>query len=483
MAALLAAPACGQRSDLGELPLSVAEATSLAPATPAGRALTRFLLAFNTGSFSTLQDFISENPGFQTSGPGRFVQAFREYGPVDLLWIEPSEEPGAGAGLRVSAWTRGRQTRAALGFLVQVQADRPDCIDWIGIDRRDRPPEPMRMAPLADDDQLGQELSRWAEANRGGPFSGVVALGRDGDVLIEVALGEREPGGVAIRTGDAFLLASVSKIFVGLATARLVAEGKLGWDGHISPLLSEFPAPRIESLTLAHLLTHRSGLEFDEDPDFVRELRAAQSVQAMVALQAQALRRLPEDRLFRPLPEPDYSNEGFVAAARIVEVASGLPYDRYLQEVVAEGLGLEQTLVFRKDALPLGFAEPWTGRRLSDGAAIPGPLQLALPQGYGSPAGGLVSCTRDLLAVGRAIQQRTWLPGEVWDEVFAQGFGFDVERDEAGQLVRIGHDGNSFGVSAEFWIHHRTGHVLVVLANREGVGKAVASYFNEIIPR
>lgn len=447
------------------------------PTTAPGRALEGFLAATNSGDFETIRRFIAGHPGFRTSGPGRFLEIHRAYGPLDLVWIQSSDS------MRITAWARGRRTRAPIGIVLQVQAGRAGFIDWLGIDVRDVPPDRIRRAALTDETALAAEVRSWARANRDGPFSGVVAVARNGRPIVEVAVGDRDPGGSSITTDDAFYLASVSKVFVGLAAARLVGAGALRWDATISGYLSEFPAGRIAGITIEHLLTHRSGLEFDEDSTFRRRVASARTVADMVRSQAEALSRLPADTLLGPLREPNYSNEGYVAAARIVEVVAGVPYDRYLKEALSPSFGLRRTVLFDPERPPGRFARPWTGRRWSDGSAVPGPLRLAVPAGLGPPSGGVVSTAADLERLGDAILRRHGLPPAVWDEVLAGGFGLDVERDADGTAVRIGHSGNEFGASAEFWVFPRTGYVVVALANRERAARVASQYLNELVPR
>lgn len=118
------------------------------------------------------------------------------------------------------------------------------------------------------------------------------------------------PSGVLAAHGPTeqpFPLASVTKPLAALAVLVAVEEGALS--------LAE-PADEevLPGATLRHLLAHTSGVAFDA--------------------------RL---RLFRPATRRVYSNIGIEMAASLVQRATGMPFARYLDEAVAQPLGLRKT--------------------------------------------------------------------------------------------------------------------------------------------
>lgn len=113
--------------------------------------------------------------------------------------------------------------------------------------------------------------------------------------------------GVIERFGDpdsVFELASVTKLLVAEAVLVAVEEGAVDLDDSAGP----------PGATVAHLLAHASGLDFDS-----RESRAPVGTQRI------------------------YSSAGFELLAEHVEAATEIPFARYLDEAVCEPLGLSRT--------------------------------------------------------------------------------------------------------------------------------------------
>lgn len=98
-----------------------------------------------------------------------------------------------------------------------------------------------------------------------------------------------------------FKLASVTKPLAAYAVFVAVEEGAVEWDQPAGP----------EGSTLRHLISHTSGLSFNE-----------RTVQA-----APGTRRI-------------YSNAGFEVLGEVVAEATGIPFDQYLREAVFEPLGM-----------------------------------------------------------------------------------------------------------------------------------------------
>ncbi len=115
------------------------------------------------------------------------------------------------------------------------------------------------------------------------------------------------PGGVTETFGDtarAFALASVTKPLVASAVLVAVEEGAVELDSPAGP----------PGATVAHLLSHASGLAFDS-----REQIAPVASQRI------------------------YSSAGFEVLAETVEQATGIAFPDYLAAAVAEPLGMSTT--------------------------------------------------------------------------------------------------------------------------------------------
>ncbi|HKC77564.1 MAG TPA: serine hydrolase domain-containing protein, partial [Gaiellaceae bacterium] len=219
-------------------------------------------------------------------------------------------------------------------------------------------------------------------ASRAG-FSGEVAVARHGRIVFARGFGfanRARARGVTLDT--AFNLASMGKMFTGVAAARLVQEGKLRFGDRIGKYLPQLPA-RMRSITLAQLLDHTSGLgDFFGDPGYERLLPKLITLDAYLSL-------VKSERLqFKPGTRWSYSNSGFLLAGLVIEKVSGERYETYLAQHVWKPAGMTHTGCFDRSRLPafaaIGYVENGTAN-----------TPTLAP--VGTSAGGCYSSARDLL--------------------------------------------------------------------------------------
>jgi CubicO group peptidase (beta-lactamase class C family) len=182
---------------------------------------------------------------------------------------------------------------------------------------------------------------------------GVVAMAAtDRSVIYEGSFGPRSVGAVPKMSPDTiFRIASMVKLLTSIAAMQLVERDKLRLDEpaeKIDPDLASPPvltgfdekgAPQLRAaqrpLTLRNLLTHTSGYAYRLwDADVVRYLKCCKSD-----------KKLP----LKPLtfdPDARWAYGGSIdKVGRLVEIASGMPLDRYFQENITGPLGMHDTVV------------------------------------------------------------------------------------------------------------------------------------------
>lgn len=117
---------------------------------------------------------------------------------------------------------------------------------------------------------LAQQVRRAATR---AAFSGEVAVARHGRIVFSRGFGfANRASGRRVSLDTAFNLASIGKMFTGVAAAQLVQAGKLRFGDRIGSYLPHLPA-RMRSITVAQLLDHTSGLgDFFADPGYERHL-------------------------------------------------------------------------------------------------------------------------------------------------------------------------------------------------------------------
>ena len=97
------------------------------------------------------------------------------------------------------------------------------------------------------------------DLNRAG-LNGVMLYAEQGEIVYENAAGWRDLNKRqkdSLRIDDAFQLSSDSKMFTAEAIMLLKADGKLDYDDDVRKYIPQLP---YESITIRHLLNHRSGL-------------------------------------------------------------------------------------------------------------------------------------------------------------------------------------------------------------------------------
>jgi len=171
-----------------------------------------------------------------------------------------------------------------------------------------------------------------------------VAFTRDGKLVHEAAFGlaDREAG-EALTPAHRFRIASVSKPLTAVAILRLQESHYLRLHDKVfgptallgSPRFPAHPQPDPRLITIDHLLTHSAGgwaQDLGFDPMFHNPAWTRADLVEKTLL-TQPLQREPGS-------EFHYSNFGFCLLGRVVEAASGRPYDAFVQSEVLQPCGI-----------------------------------------------------------------------------------------------------------------------------------------------
>ncbi len=204
---------------------------------------------------------------------------------------------------------------------------------------------------------LAEAVGSWAVEHR---FSGVVRVDRRDRPTYVRAFGEADRAlGVANTPTTRFAMASGSKGFTALVVVSLVADEILALDTTARSLLGD-DLPEIEdTVTVEHLLAHRSGIGdyIDEDSDigpndYVMTVPVHRLLETGDYLPA--LAGFPQK--FAPDATFSYCNSGYVVLALLTERASGRPFHRLVEDRVCRPAGMTATAYLRSDELPGGVA-------------------------------------------------------------------------------------------------------------------------------
>ncbi|MCG8570638.1 MAG: beta-lactamase family protein [Spirochaetes bacterium] len=138
-----------------------------------------------------------------------------------------------------------------------------------------------------------------------------------------------------------FRVASITKLFTWTAVMQLVEKEKLDLHKNINAYLDfKIPDTFNEPITIFNLLTHTSGLQdkyYDIRPNNIGEISSLGSW----------LKTHVPQRGFPPGEQIAYSNYGAALAGYIVELISGIPYERYIKENILIPLQMDRTTVLQ----------------------------------------------------------------------------------------------------------------------------------------
>ena len=220
----------------------------------------------------------------------------------------------------------------------------------------------------------------------------VAAVGRGPVTLGRWVAGQADSkNGRPIRAGTVFDLASLTKVVATTtATLALVGQGELKLGDPVGGYLPDAEACRDGQVTVAHLLTHTSGL-----PD-------SRTFYCWCGSRAELLRDLHQTALDEPPgSRVAYSDLGFMLLGEVVTAVAGEPLDAAVRRLVTGPLGLTAT-GFRPNGPAERFAATerrgdgtaWTGVVHDENARLMGgvgrPRRAVRPGGGPGPVRGLV---------------------------------------------------------------------------------------------
>jgi len=182
-----------------------------------------------------------------------------------------------------------------------------------------------------------------------------LTVARDGKIVYERGFGYSDlEKKTPMAANTTMRIASISKPITAVAVLLLIEDGQLNLDDHAIDYLvrdKKFALPTDADpvwsrVTIRHLLQHSGGWNRDKSKDPMFELLAISR-----ALKLKQLARIPDIvryQLSRPLDfetgtEYQYSNFGYCLLGRVIEAASGQPYETFVTERILKPAAMTQT--------------------------------------------------------------------------------------------------------------------------------------------
>jgi len=333
--------------------------------------------------------------------------------------------------------------------------------------------------------ELEARLSGFVRQNRlPGAAAGVV----HGDELAWMAgagfadTGAQRPS----RPETLYRIASITKTFTGTAIMQLRDAGQLGLD---DPAVDYLPGLRgavspfttTEAVTIRRMLSHESGLA-TEPPGTDWSVPVYQGAPEVTLGQAgDIVLKLP------PNGQHKYSDLAYQLLGEIVTRVSGIPYPRYVRELILDPLGMSAT----------GFeplAEPLLDRRATGYGwrALSDELDLAPAMSPVWAEGGLWSCVADLArwisfqlgayqepaadspVLAAASLREMHKPRYLADDGWTQAWGLSWCGNRRDDVIMIQHSGGLPGFTTSVCFDPATQVGAIVLHNGTSVAAELA---------
>lgn len=313
-------------------------------------------------------------------------------------------------------------------------------------------------------DEVAQKLDEYLSRLSAIGFSGAIVATKGDDVILQKGYGYADAESKRPWTADTVsTVGSITKQFTGAAVVKLEQDGKLSVSDPISKWFENVPADK-QSITIHHLLTHTSGIRggFGGDWD-------TQATREWLTQQA-----LSSELLWPPGTRYRYSNAGFSLAAMIVEKASGMGYEEYLQSALFKPAGMTRTGYTHADFTPAELAVGYQdGKRW--GTVLGRAMLEDGPCWNLRGNGGIHSTLRDMVRWHRALEGDTILSSSAREKLFAPhadegggqshyGYGWSIVTTMRGTKL-ITHNGGNGILFADFRRYVDEGVMFFIMTN------------------
>ena len=297
-----------------------------------------------------------------------------------------------------------------------------------------------------------------------------MAVLRQGKALKSDAYGYADLEHQIIATRNTvYQLQSITKSFTATAIMMLVEDNRLSVSDKIGKYLQALPESW-ESITIAHLLSHTSGIkDFINEPavDLTKDLEPQDVIRS--------LEKLPLN--FEVGERYAYSNTGYHLLGMIIEKITGDTWQNFLREKIFKPLGMKNTDVNSAECKlrnrALGYA--WRDGKMEKGRFV-------APTILGYAGGGILSTVVDLAKwdhalstdklISRSTLEQMWTPAKLRDgSKIDYGFGWGVNEYLGVPMVHHG-GAHMTGFKTHFAKFPKEELTVVVLCNQRQANPA-----------
>ena len=268
-------------------------------------------------------------------------------------------------------------------------------------------------------------------------FHGAILVAKDGIPIFENAYGT-DTEGTQNTMVKPFNIASIGKMFTGVAVMKLVQNDQLKLEATVYDYLPDYGKKEdTERITIHHLLTHSSGI-----PDIFSFDKIQKIDESKINTWYDYFPYFETDKLdFKPGKKFSYSNSGYLVLGKIIEAVSGQDYCNYLAESIFTAAEME---VVKCQA----------------------------------PLGGSVISMQDMLKFSEALQQNRLLNETNTNLVMEDkikieknvyyGYGFQIYKKY--KSLEVSRKGGDLNIKGQLLMFPETGYTVTIYGNNNDIG-------------
>lgn len=314
-------------------------------------------------------------------------------------------------------------------------------------------------------------------------FSGAGLVKRGDEVIFAQAYGLAHRGfKVPNQLHTMFDTASVTKLFTATAVLQLVDGGQIRLDDRITDLVDLAGTKIPADVTIAHLLTHTSGIADDadeEEGESFEELfvdKPNYSIRNCADFIPQFAYKEPK---FKAGTQVSYNNCAFVLLGLAIEQVTNSSYRDYVTQHIFRACGMNNTSFMSKDDGDAPVAEGYAMDNNNNEMKWRKNIYSFPP--IGTSDGGAFTTVGDLDLFMRALVDGRLLSPELTKAMMKphsaiekkfdggkmiNGYGFHFIYNDEGALIRMFKDGINPGVAAMFAYYPGIDTTCIILANQ-----------------
>lgn len=448
--------------------------------------LITFLEAYNHPDKSKLQAFTK---AYAAETKDNLNRIYYDFGPLELISIEKQTDDYIAVWLKGTisqGWTELEltlnKTKNGINAISAAYGNRPQDIEF---------PKLTKAELKAHLDTYFQNLEAYDL------FSGSVLIMQKGRTIFDGAYGmaNRETS-VKNTSYTAYQIADISKLFTMVAIAQLDEQGKLSIPEPITTHLPDYPEQMHVTVTYQHFLAHTSGISLDHIKDYQTALTKTTNLEDLLKTQLKYINQIKNFNNWTPKESFDYSDEGYDLLALIVERASGMPYEDYLEQYIFRPAQMYNSGPYiynpnKKDqAIGNTYNAP-LDQNLNSSKWID---NIAFLGAYPRPAIGYKSTILDLYKFISAASNGTLINKTSWEKLSKEtsiiknlpylykGYGLGLARENAFNTgLSLGHNGNTSGVSSSLKYFPVSETVVVILSNNDNGSLNPDAYIRDLL--